>query len=133
MPRATAHLYDERFVGYGKDRVSWNYELAAKGAAFVVLPDVFLIHFNTYDEPKKKSKCATSTFPAPPPPPRHPAFATTSRRPPLPVPSPPHPSPSPPRPLPPRPLAARWSARIHAPPLAPARQVRPLPHRLDAG
>ena len=33
MPRATAHLYDERFVGYGKDRVSWNYELAAKGAA----------------------------------------------------------------------------------------------------
>ena len=56
MPRATAHLYDERFVGYGKDRVSWNYELAAKGAAFLVLPDVFLIHFNTYDEPKKKSK-----------------------------------------------------------------------------
>ena len=60
MPRATAHLYDERFVGYGKDRVSWNYELAAKGAAFLVLPDVFLIHFNTYDEPKKKSKCAPS-------------------------------------------------------------------------
>ena len=41
----------------GKDRVSWNYELAAKGASFRVLPDIFLIHFNTYDEPKKKSKC----------------------------------------------------------------------------
>ena len=55
VPRATAHLYDERFVGYGKDRVSWNYELAAKGAAFLVLPDVFLIHFNTYDEDEVRS------------------------------------------------------------------------------
>ena len=56
VPRATAHLYEERFVGYGKDRVSWNYELAAKGSLFHVLPDAFLIHFNTYDEPKKKAK-----------------------------------------------------------------------------
>ena len=47
MPRATAHLYDERFVGYGKDRVSWNYELAAKRTRFWVPPDLFLVHFNT--------------------------------------------------------------------------------------
>ena len=65
VPRATAHLYDERFVGYGKDRVSWNYELAAKGATFTVLPDVFLVHFNTYDEPKKESKCAAVPRTAP--------------------------------------------------------------------
>ena len=45
MPRATAHLYDERFVGYGKDRVSWNYELAARGATFLVPAEAFLIHF----------------------------------------------------------------------------------------
>ena len=32
LPRSMAHWYEERFVGYGKDRVSWNYELAAKGA-----------------------------------------------------------------------------------------------------
>ena len=28
-----AHPYEERFVGYGKDRVSWNYELAARAEA----------------------------------------------------------------------------------------------------
>ena len=60
LPRAMAHQYEERFVGYGKDRVSWNYELAARGAVFHVPADIFLIHFNTYDEdeigrrPKKK-------------------------------------------------------------------------------
>lgn len=54
LPRTMAHDYEERFVGYGKDRVSWNYELAAKRAQFWVLPDVFLVHFNTYDEGRKK-------------------------------------------------------------------------------
>ena len=59
VPRAMAHPYEERFVGYGKDRVSWNYELAAKGAVFWVPSEPFLVHFNTYDEeeasrPKKK-------------------------------------------------------------------------------
>ena len=34
LPRAFAHEYEERFVGYGKDRVSWNYELAARGTVF---------------------------------------------------------------------------------------------------
>ena len=45
-----AHPYEERFVGYGKDRVSWNYELAARGAVFHVPADAFLVHFNTEDE-----------------------------------------------------------------------------------
>ena len=56
LPRVMAHEYEERFVGYGKDRVSWNYELAAKGVRFVVPADSFLVHFNTYDEGKRKSK-----------------------------------------------------------------------------
>ena len=57
LPRAMAHAYEERFVGYGKDRVSWNYELAARGTVFRVPADVFLVHFNTYDEaPKRKAK-----------------------------------------------------------------------------
>ncbi|KAL1495658.1 hypothetical protein AB1Y20_016524 [Prymnesium parvum] len=54
LPRAMAHPYEERFVGYGKDRVSWNYELAAKGARFVVPADAFLVHFNTYDKPQQR-------------------------------------------------------------------------------
>jgi hypothetical protein len=44
-----AHEYEERFVGYGKDRVSWNYELAAKRVRFWVPPDAFLVHFETHD------------------------------------------------------------------------------------
>lgn len=39
VPRAMAHEYEERFVGYGKDRVSWNYELAAKRVRFWVPPE----------------------------------------------------------------------------------------------
>jgi len=38
VPRTAVHLYEEGFVGYGKDRVSWNYELAARGAKFKGAP-----------------------------------------------------------------------------------------------
>ena len=34
--------YDERFRGYHKDKISYLHELAAKGAVFAVLPEVFL-------------------------------------------------------------------------------------------
>lgn len=47
VPRKGIHLYDERFVGYGKDRVSWNYELAARRPSLHVVPDLFLVHFHT--------------------------------------------------------------------------------------
>jgi hypothetical protein len=47
VPRRGIHLYDERFVGYGKDRVSWNYEMAARRVSLIVVPDVFLVHFRT--------------------------------------------------------------------------------------
>jgi len=56
LPRAMAHAYEERFVGYGKDRVSWNYELAARGAQFLVPPDAFLVHFKTFDHASARKR-----------------------------------------------------------------------------
>lgn len=56
VPRVGIHQYDERFVGYGKDRVSWNYELAARRPSLRVVPDVFLIHFNTFSPNASRSK-----------------------------------------------------------------------------
>lgn len=44
--RAAPRLW-EMFVAYGKDRVSFTYELAARGFVFVVQPDVFVIHHRT--------------------------------------------------------------------------------------
>jgi hypothetical protein len=43
--RDAAPSYDESFVGYGKDRVSFTYELAARGFKLVVQPDIFVVHF----------------------------------------------------------------------------------------
>ena len=45
--RAAPKLW-ELFVAYGKDRVSFTYELAARGFVFAVLPDAFLVHHTTY-------------------------------------------------------------------------------------
>ena len=36
--------YDESFVGYGKNRVSFHYEMAAIGLQMKVIPDVFVYH-----------------------------------------------------------------------------------------
>ena len=41
------------FVAYGKDRVSFTYELAARGFVFVVQPSVFLIHHRTPSAERK--------------------------------------------------------------------------------
>jgi glycosyltransferase-like protein LARGE len=38
-------LYDERFRGYGWNKVSHLYELRHKGAAFIVLPDMFIVAY----------------------------------------------------------------------------------------
>jgi hypothetical protein len=47
LPRRGMHPYEERFVGYGKNRVSWNYEMGARRLTLRVVPDVFLVHFWT--------------------------------------------------------------------------------------
>jgi hypothetical protein len=44
--RAAPKLW-EMFVAYGKDRVSFTYELAARGFVFVVQPEVFVVHHRT--------------------------------------------------------------------------------------
>ena len=45
--RRSAPKLWEMFVAYGKDRVSFTYELIARGFAMVVQPDVFVIHHLT--------------------------------------------------------------------------------------
>ena len=47
LSRRHAPPYPEDFVGYGKDRVSYTYELAARGARLQVQPEVFLVHYTT--------------------------------------------------------------------------------------
>ena len=47
VSRRHSPQYHEGFVGYGKDRVSYTYELAARGAKLLVQPELFLVHFTT--------------------------------------------------------------------------------------
>ena len=37
--------YDQRFIGYGRNKISHITQLKAQGYEFVVLPDVFLVHY----------------------------------------------------------------------------------------
>jgi Glycosyl-transferase for dystroglycan len=41
--------YDERFVGYGFNKISWAWGAEASGARFFVLSDSFLVHLNHVD------------------------------------------------------------------------------------
>ena len=47
LSRRHAPPYREEFVGYGKDRVSYTYELAARGTRLRVQPEVVLVHYTT--------------------------------------------------------------------------------------
>ena len=42
--KSDAQRYDQRFVGFGWNKVSYIMELDARGYEFVVLPDPFIIH-----------------------------------------------------------------------------------------
>lgn len=40
-------LFEESFIGYGQNKVSYAYHLAAARFSFIVVPDVFIIHVHT--------------------------------------------------------------------------------------
>ena len=42
--RSVLPPYDETFVGYGKNRLSLHYELAARKVRMEVAPDAFVLH-----------------------------------------------------------------------------------------
>lgn len=42
--KSTVPLYDERFLGFGWNKVSHIMELEAQNYDFIVLPDAFIIH-----------------------------------------------------------------------------------------
>ena len=44
LPKSQAIEYDQRFVGFGWNKVSHIMELAFKNTEFVVLPNVFIVH-----------------------------------------------------------------------------------------
>ena len=53
--KQTLPSYDERFKGYGGNKISHLYEVAHRGAHFIVLPDVFIIARQHSDSTSKKA------------------------------------------------------------------------------
>lgn len=53
LPMKDSPRYDERFVGYGKNKIEYIHHLRFSGFQFAVLPREFLIHF---PHPKSTSK-----------------------------------------------------------------------------
>ena len=58
--RRSAPRLWEMFVAYGKDRVSFTYELAARGFVFVVQPEAFVVHHRT-PAPERAAAARVST------------------------------------------------------------------------
>jgi hypothetical protein len=54
--------YDERFIGYGYDKVAQATELNAAGYRFFGLPEVFVIHYD-HGVPKWRGKGDVVTYP----------------------------------------------------------------------
>ena len=61
--RLGAPSYSEVFVGYGKDRVSFTYEMAARGFVFVMQPDAWLVHYTTPVDPRPGRASAAASRP----------------------------------------------------------------------
>mmetsp|Transcript_25589 Transcript_25589/g.33312 ORF Transcript_25589/g.33312 Transcript_25589/m.33312 type:complete len:331 (+) Transcript_25589:110-1102(+) len=53
LPKNSVPKYDERFVGYGKNKIEYIHHLRYRGFKFAILPKEFLIHF---PHPKSTSK-----------------------------------------------------------------------------
>lgn len=58
--RRSAPKLWEMFVAYGKDRVSFTYELTARGFVFVVQPEAFVVHHRTPAPERKGPKSSAN-------------------------------------------------------------------------
>ena len=53
VSRRRSPPYEELFVGYGKNRASFHYEMAARQMPMRVLPDAFVMHINNSHGPAR--------------------------------------------------------------------------------
>jgi hypothetical protein len=61
LPVKGSPRYDERFVGYGKNKIEYIHHLRYQGFQFAVLPREFLIHFPHPKSTSKQSWLSNST------------------------------------------------------------------------
>ena len=61
MPRGGATpFFDERFVGYGKNKIQWIQHLRLLGFTFHVMPKIFVIHCPHEDSTARRTRASAS-------------------------------------------------------------------------